>query len=124
MGDNKDYTITIGNASEDIGGWDSGISINDVTYCIPTNDTVDATTITLDNSFVNDTGSEYTFNMSEVKDEVFVYLMPSPHRIAEMCELYPALAKAYEQFKLLYKMTEQDYKGKLKERGIDDDIPF
>ena len=41
-----------------------------------------------------------------------------------MCELYPALAKAYEQFKLIYKMTEQDYKGKLKERGIDDDIPF
>ena len=124
MGDNKDYTITIGNASEDIGGWDSGISINDVTYCIPTNDTVDATTITLDNSFVNDTGSEYTFNMSEVKDEVFVDSMPRPHRIAEMCKLYPALAKAYEQFKLLYKMTEQDYKGKLKERGIDDDIPF
>ena len=125
MGDNKDYTITIGNASEDIGGWDSGISINDVTYCIPTTEgTVASNTITLDSSFVNDTGSEYTFNMSEVKDEVFVDSMPSPHRIAEMCELYPALAKAYEQFKLLYKMTEQDYKGKLKERGIDDDIPF
>ena len=34
MGDDKDYTITIGNASEDIGGWDSGsnITINGMSY--------------------------------------------------------------------------------------------
>ena len=122
MGDDKDYSFTIGNASEDIGGWDSGVTINDITYCIPDQNTHNTTTITLDNSFVNDTGSEYTFNMPS--DEMFVDTMPSASRITEMCELYPALAKAYEQFKLIYKMTEQDYKGKLKERGIDDDIPF
>lgn len=59
-----------------------------------------------------------------IYNEVFVDHMPSLDRVNNMCEEYPALAKVYEQFKLIYKMTEQDYKGKLKERGIDDDIPF
>jgi hypothetical protein len=115
MGDD-DYKITI-NASEDIGGWDNSVTINGLSYSAPTTET-----ITLDTSYTNDTGSEYTFNMPS--DEMFVDSMPSASRINEMCEQYPALAKAYEQFKLIYKMTEQDYKGKLKERGIDDDIPF
>ena len=114
--DDKDYTITIG-TSEDIGGWDNSVTINGLSYSAPTTET-----ITLDTSYTNDTGSEYTFNMPS--DEMFVDSMPSASRINEMCEQYPALAKAYEQFKLIYKMTEQDYKGKLKERGIDDDIPF
>jgi hypothetical protein len=84
--------------------------------------TIDSCTVNLDTTYTTDTGSEYTFNMPS--SEMFVDSMPSATRIDEMCEVYPALAKAYEQFKLLYKMTEQDYKGKLKERGIDDDIPF
>lgn len=116
MGDDKDYTVTIG-TSEDIGGWDNSLTINGLSYSAPTTET-----ITLDTSYTNDTGSEYTFNMPS--NEIFVDSMPSASRINEMCEQYPALAKAYEQFKLIYKMTEQDYKGKLKERGIDDDIPF
>ena len=44
--------------------------------------------------------------------------MPLVSRIEEMCDEYPALSKVYEQFKLIYKMTEQDYEGKLKERNI------
>ena len=117
MGDDKDYTVTIG-TSEDIGGWDNNLTINGLSY---SGDTT-TETITLDTSYTNDTGSEYTFNMPS--NEMFVDSMPSASRIDEMFEQYPALAKAYEQFKLIYKMTEQDYKGKLKERGIDDDIPF
>ena len=124
MGDDKDYTITIGNASEDIGGWDSNITINGVSYSTPTIDTIDTCTVNLDTTYTTDTGSEYTFNMGEYSNKMFEDKMPSISRIEEMCEHYPALAKAYEQFKLIYKMTEQDYKGKLKERGIDDDIPF
>jgi len=123
MGDDKDYTITITNPSEDIGGWDSNITINGMSYSAPSIDMISTSTVDLNTeSYVSDTGGEYTFNMPS--NEIFVDSMPSVHRIQEMCELYPALAKAYEQFKLIYKMTEQDYKGKLKERGIDDDIPF
>ena len=124
MNDDKQYTITINEADKDTSTWSSNtISIGDLTYAMPS--TSESITLdTIDTSFVNDTGSEYTFNVGSTADKVFVDSMPSVHRIQEMCELYPALAKAYEQFKLIYKMTEQDYKGKLKERGIDDDIPF
>ena len=123
MGDDKDYTITITNPSEDIGGWDSNITINGMSYSAPSIDMISTSTVDLNTeSYVSDTGGEYTFNMPS--SEIFVDSMPSASRIDEMCDLYPALAKAYEQFKLIYKMTEQDYKGKLKERGIDDDIPF
>jgi len=119
--DDKEFTITINSPSEDIGGWDSSdLKIGDVTYTTAEN----SHTITLDSSYMNDTGSEYTFNVGEYSNNMFEDTMPSVSRIDEMCEHYPALAKAYEQFKLIYKMTEQDYKGKLKERGIDDDIPF
>ena len=119
--DDKEFTITINSPSEDIGGQDSSdLKIGDVTYTTAEN----SHTITLDSSYMNDTGSEYTFNVGEYSNNMFEDTMPSVSRIDEMCEHYPALAKAYEQFKLIYKMTEQDYKGKLKERGIDDDIPF
>jgi hypothetical protein len=37
-----------------------------------------------------------------------------------MCKEYPALAKAYENFKTIYKMVHQDWKGKQK----DDEFPF
>ena len=79
---------------------------------------------TIDTSFVNDTGSEYTFNVGSTADKVFVDSMPMFHPYKKCVNYILHSAKAYEQFKLIYKMTEQDYKGKLKERGIDDDIPF
>ena len=52
--------------------------------------------------------------------------LPKIDRLNKMCEEYPALNKAYENFKSIYNMVDQDYKGKLKERGEidDDDIPF
>ena len=115
MGDDKDYTITITNPSEDIGGWDSNITINGMSYSAPSIDMISTSTVDLNTeSYVSDTGGEYTFNMPS--SEIFVDSMPSASRIDEMCDLYPALAKAYEQFKLIYKMTEQDFKGKLKEK--------
>lgn len=108
-----DYTITIG----------------DKTYT--TAGEVMSVTPTFDTSYVSDTGGEFTININEWQNDAVVYedvvfadSMPSVHRVEAMCKEYPALAKAYEQFKLIYKMTEQDYKGKLKEEGLDDEIPF
>ena len=65
-----------------------------------------------------------TFTLDVGGSEVFVHKMPDLHRVKDMCEYYPALAKAFENFKTIYKMTEQDYKGILKSKGLDDDIPF
>jgi hypothetical protein len=42
-------------------------------------------------------------------------------KIEEMCKEYPALEKAYDNFKTVYKMVEQDWIGK--QKG-DTDPPF
>jgi len=82
-----------------------------------------ADTVTIDLSNYAD---DNTFDIGNItfSNIPFVDTMPSLDRVTNMCEEYPALAKAYENFKTIYKMTEQDYKGKLKAKGLDDDIPF
>lgn len=52
---------------------------------------------------------------------VFEDHMPDPNRIKKMCQHYPALDKAYENFKTIYKMVNQDYKGNYED---DEDVPF
>lgn len=52
--------------------------------------------------------------------EEWKHEFPSFQKVEEMCKEYPALEKAYENFKTIYKMVEQDYIGKKK----DDDPPF
>ena len=117
MGDdlNTPYTISIAEPEENGLDYSNTISINNITYSMPDQN---SNTVTLDSSFINDTGTEFTYNMPNFDQTEFVDVMPSVSHIEEMCDEYPALAKVYEQFKLIYKMTEQDYKGKLKERNI------
>jgi len=108
MNDKQDsYNVVMDNLTtlEDITISDVGIS--DTTH-----------TITLDETFLNDTGSEYTFNINTDVD--FETSMPSLHKINNMCEHYPALKIAYEKFKTIYKLVNQDYKGNFE----DDDYPF
>ena len=38
--------------------------------------------------------------------------LPDVDTVNAMCNEYPALAKAYENFQTVYKLVEQDYKGK------------
>jgi len=45
-------------------------------------------------------------------------------KVENMCKHYPALQKAFDNFKTVYEMVEQDYEGKRKSGEIDDDIPF
>ena len=40
--------------------------------------------------------------------------MPDLQTVSQMCDHYPALNKAYENFKTVYKLVEQDYKGNVK----------
>lgn len=46
--------------------------------------------------------------------------MPDVAKVEDMCNDYPALAKAYENFKSLYKLVHQDWVGRQK----DDELPF
>ena len=82
------------------------ITIGDATNYVTTNSSEWFTgndTITLD---LND-----TFNNWQGY-ELWKDCMPSLDEVQKMCNEYPALKKAYENFKTIYKMVEQDYKGK------------
>jgi len=81
------------------------------------------TTVTIDPGLytIDDTIDLSSITISAIP---FTDTMPDLDRVLSMCEEYPALNKSFETFKTIYKMCEQDYKGKLKERGLDDDIPF
>ena len=47
-----------------------------------------------------------------------------PNEVERMCKQYPALEKVWRNFKSVYDMVQQDYKGKKEAGEIDDDIPF
>jgi hypothetical protein len=57
-------------------------------------------------------------------DWIYNNMNINPDQVEQMCKEYPALEKVWRNFKSVYDMCYQDYKGKLKERGLDDDIPF
>lgn len=110
MSDDKTYTITV----------DSG------SVAVPTFDT----------SLLNDTGTEYTFNIgsSDITDTITVDVgsdynytgynlvdnWPSEYKILDMVEHYPALKIQYEKFLEIYNLVKDDYKNK----EDNDDISF
>ena len=82
-----------------------------------------AETITIDTSYTNDTGSEYTFNLSDTVATIDATDLSwdfgnkiDPDRVVKMCEEYPALKKAWDNFYSIYKMIDQDYKGNIESK--------
>jgi len=87
-----------------------------------------ADTITIDTSYTNDTGSEYTFNVSDTVATINTSDLSwdfgnkiDPDRVEKMCEEYPALKKAWDNFYSIYRMVDQDYKDNYE---VDDEAPF
>ena len=93
--------------------------------------------ITLDEDYLTDTGSEYTFNLTSSDhtytidpngNSEFIYNTLDnyidPDEVENMCKEYPALSKVWRNFKSVYDMTLQDYKGKKEIGDINDPIPF
>ena len=102
------------------------ISLSDLELDIDYVSADSTNTITLDSDFLSDSGSEYTYNIPGHPDSLgesipFENTMPSIYTINDMVKHYPSLAKAYENFKTIYKMVEQDYKGNIQDK---DEIPF
>ena len=88
----------------------AGNNITDTVYSI-TDDTI---TIS-DGTFTIDTNSvDWLYNDKRI----------DPSEIERMCKQYPALEKVWRNFKNVYDMVQQDYKGKKEAGEIDDDIPF
>ena len=71
--------------------------------------------INLNEDYLTSTGSEYTFNISDITSEsTYSSILNNyidPDRVVKMCEEYPALKKAWDNFYSIYKMVDQDYKG-------------
>ena len=61
-----------------------------------------------------------TINISSLgtAGQLFKDHMPDPAELEKMCEEYPGLDKAYENFKTFYKLVEQDWRGKQKEPNL------
>ena len=54
----------------------------------------------------------FDFDNIKIVPTLWKEALPDIHTVNNMCEEYPALAKAYENFQTVYKLVEQDYKGK------------
>ena len=97
-------TVTISGIDYDQGSLitDTGSEyINNITYSTSSSS---LNTVTLDDTHW---GDSIRWDQTE-----FVDTMPNLEKIEDMCKEYPALNKAYENFRTIYKMTLQDYKGK------------
>ena len=112
MGNDDDITFTLDSHTYDV----TLTSNSDITYTIPSLTSDDTITLDLDSSTWASDGSTYTTNNVD-----FVDAMPSLWKIKDMCKHYPALEKAFENFKTVYTMVQQDYKGNHED---DEEIPF
>ena len=92
------------------------VSVGDITVnTIDISDTITINSASIATSIITD-GADT--NWADVKTWApieFEDQMPTVNKVEDMCSEYPALAKAYENFKTIYKMVDQDYLGKQKE---------
>ena len=73
---------------------------------------------TMDNTVSIHNGTDWIdLNSISIENIVFENTMPDLVELNRMCEEYPGLEKAYENFRAIYKMVEQDWLGKQKERN-------
>ena len=72
------------------------------------------TTSTVNISDVISLDDQITFDYDNIKivPTLWTETLPDVDTVNAMCNEYPALAKAYENFQTVYKLVEQDYKGK------------
>lgn len=86
--------------------------------------TIDVSTITtstLDTSGIDDLFSMDDLSITLNEPVEFEDKMPSVAKVEDMCNDYPALEKAYENFKTIYKMVHQDWQGR---QDDDEQLPF
>ena len=71
-------------------------------------------TNTVNISDILSSDDQITFDYDNIKivPTLWTEALPDVYTVNDMCKEYPALAKVYENFKTVYKLVEQDYKGK------------
>ena len=109
MRDHTGDTVTISLSDFD----ESGMNCEDVyTLTASSMDVSNITTSTIDTSAIDDLISidDLTITLNDPVE--FEDRMPDVSKVEDMCNDYPALAKAYENFKTIYAMVHQDWKGR------------
>lgn len=119
--DNDDITITLSGILDTI-TYPSTPNTGDV--WINSSD-MQTKVYTTDNTWINIgdiTADTIDLNSITISEPVeFEDTMPSVAKIEDMCKDYPALEKAYENFKTIYAMVHQDWQGR---QDDEDDWPF
>ena len=77
---------------------------------------ITTSTVDYNDLFLND-----DFNITINEPVEFEDTMPDVAKIEDMCNDYPGLRKAYENFKAIYKMVHQDWQGR---QDAEDQFPF
>ena len=79
----------------------------------------DITTSTFDiSSIISNDNITFDWDNINITPTLWQNTLPDIDTVNKMCEEYPALAKAYENFQTVYKLVEQDYKGKQEDKDL------
>lgn len=91
------------------------ISLSDITVdTVDLSDTITINSGSIATSIITD-GTDTHWADSIHWDPIeFEDQMPTVAKVEDMCNDYPALDKAYENFKTIYKLVEQDWIGRQK----------
>ena len=73
---------------------------------------ISTSTVNISDILSSDDQISFDFDNIKIVPTLWKEALPDIHTVNNMCEEYPALAKAYENFQTVYKLVEQDYKGK------------
>jgi hypothetical protein len=109
---NNDYTITIDADSINTCSSIGEVSLDSITTTINSisTDTIDISDYTYTTS--SDDQISFDWGNINIVPTLWTEALPDVDTVNNMCAEYPALAKAYENFQTVYKLVEQDYKGK------------
>jgi hypothetical protein len=90
------------------------VSTNTNSSVISTSNLDSITTISGITGYTISSDDQISFDWDNIKivPTLWKEALPDIYTVNNMCEEYPALAKAYENFQTIYKLVEQDYKGK------------
>ena len=105
---NNTITIDLSDYSLDSDSSFITSSSMDSSYTI-TSSSID--TVDISNIVYND-NITFDWDNISITPTLWKEALPDVDTVNAMCNEYPALAKAYENFKTVYKLVEQDYKGK------------
>lgn len=79
-------------------------------------DTIDITTMSSNGITLTSSSSvdwvSVDWSNSTITPVEFEDCMPDVAKVEDMCRDYPALEKAYENFKTIYKLVHQDWQGR------------